>query len=95
MPLYRRLPKRGFTNKRFKKHYVTVNVDALMRMDDGAEVTLESLTEAGIINPSGPCDGLKILGGGDLSKKLTVRASVFTSAAKAKIEEAGGSCEVI
>ncbi|NLZ67025.1 MAG: 50S ribosomal protein L15 [Clostridiaceae bacterium] len=95
MPLYRRLPKRGFTNKRFKKQYATINVSELMRMEEGSEVTLETLKEAGIIKASAACDGLKILGKGELSKKFDVKAKVFTASAKEKIEKAGGSCEVI
>ncbi len=92
IPLYRRLPKRGFHNK-FAVSYVTVNVDALNRFDDGAVIDAEALKAAGIAKKSR--DGLKILGNGEITKKLTVKASVFTAAAKEKIEAAGGKCEVI
>ncbi len=92
IPLYRRLPKRGFHNK-FAVSYVTVNVDALNRFEDGAVIDAEALKAAGIAKKSR--DGLKILGNGEITKKLTVKASVFTAAAKEKIEAAGGKCEVI
>lgn len=92
IPLYRRLPKRGFHNK-FAVSYVTVNVDALNRFEDGAVIDAEALRAAGIAKKSR--DGLKILGNGEITKKLTVKASVFTAAAKEKIEAAGGKCEVI
>ena len=92
IPLYRRLPKRGFHDK-FAVSYVTVNVDALNRFDDGAVIDAEALKAAGIAKKSR--DGLKILGNGEITKKLTVKASVFTAAAKEKIEAAGGKCEVI
>ncbi|MGI6157089.1 MAG: 50S ribosomal protein L15 [Saccharofermentanales bacterium] len=95
MPLYRRVPKRGFNNKRFAKHYITVNVGDLMRMDEGDVVTAETLAERGIIRLPNVNDGLKVLGGGELSKKLDVKAKAFTASAKEKIEQAGGSCEVI
>ena len=92
MPLYRRLPKRGFTCIN-SKDIVGVNVSMLDRFEDGAVVTVESLREAGIVK--NPRDGVKILGGGEVTKKLTVKASAFSESAKAKIEEAGGTCEVI
>ena len=91
MPLYRRLPKRGFTCINTKE-IVAINVEALNRFDDGAEVTIESLLETGII--SNPKDGVKILGNGNITKKLNVKACAFSEAAKAKIEAAGGTCEV-
>ncbi|MBQ9029864.1 MAG: 50S ribosomal protein L15 [Parasporobacterium sp.] len=90
MPLYRRLPKRGFTNRN-TKDIVAVNIAALDRFEDGAEVTVDSLMDLGIVK--NPRDGVKIIGNADLSKKLTVK--VMTSeGAKAKIEAAGGTCEV-
>ena len=95
MPLYRRLPKRGFNNKRFAKHYITVNVGALSAMEEGETVTAELLAERGVISLPKVNDGLKILGDGELTKKLDVKAAAFTSTAKEKIEAAGGTCEVI
>ena len=92
MPLYRRLPKRGFTNK-FRKNYVVLNVRDLNRFEDGTEVTPGVLIESGIVKNMK--DGLRILGEGDLTKKLTVRAHHFTGSAKVKIEAAGGSAEVL
>jgi len=92
MPLYRRVPKRGFTNI-FGTEYAEVNVERLEAFNDGDTVTVEKLLEAGIIKKT--LDGVKILGGGDLSKKLTVQANKFTAGAKEKIEAAGGKAEVI
>jgi large subunit ribosomal protein L15 len=92
MPLYRRIPKRGFTNIN-SKNIVGINVSALERFDDGAEVTVETLVESGVV--SNPRDGVKILGNGELTKKLTVKVNAFSASAKEKIEAAGGSCEVI
>ena len=92
MPIYRRLPKRGFKNIWAKK-FATVNVQSLNRFDDGAVVDGAALIEAGIIK--NVLDGVKILGNGDLSKKLVVKANAFTNSAKHKIESAGGSAEVI
>ena len=90
MPLYRRLPKRGFKNRN-TKDIVAINITALERFEDGAVVTEESLMEMGIVK--NPRDGVKIIGNADLAKKLTVK--VLTSeGAKAKIEAAGGTCEV-
>ena len=91
MPLYRRLPKRGFTNIN-SKEFVSINVSALDRFEDGAEVTIESLMDMGIVK--NPRDGVKILGNGNVTKKLTVKVTAFSEAAKAKIEAAGGTCEV-
>lgn len=91
MPLYRRIPKRGFTCIN-SKSIVGINVAALDRFDDGAEVTIESLVEAGIVK--NPRDGVKILGNGNITKKLNVKVTAFSEAAKAKIEAAGGTCEV-
>ena len=92
MPLYRRIPKRGFTNIN-TKDIVGINVSALEKFDDGAEVTVEALVEAGVV--SNPRDGVKILGNGELTKKLTVKVNAFSASAKEKIEAAGGSCAVI
>ena len=92
LPLYRRLPKRGFTN-RFAIVYSIVNVEALNCFEDGAVVNLETLTDAGIIRKE--LDGLKVLGRGELTKKLTVQAKIFSASAKEKIEAAGGKVEVI
>ena len=92
MPLYRRLPKRGFTNRN-SKDIVAINLDALNRFEDGAVVTVESLMEIGIVK--NPKDGVKILGNGELTKKLTVKANAFSAKAKEKIEALGGTCEVI
>ena len=91
LPLYRKLPKRGFNNK-FAKVYATINVSDLNRFEDGATVTLESLVNCGIVRKE--YDGLKVLGNGELTKKLTVEAKVFTASAKEKIEAAGGNVEV-
>ena len=92
MPLYRRIPKRGFTNRN-SKEIIGINVSALERFDNGAEVTVETLIETGIV--SNPRDGVKILGNGELTKKLTVKANAFSESAKEKIEAVGGTCEVI
>ena len=92
MPLYRRLPKRGFNNI-FAKQYVTINVEALERFENGTEVTPELLKETGVI--SKVMDGVKVLGRGELSKSLTVKAVKFSESAKEKIEKAGGKAEVM
>jgi large subunit ribosomal protein L15 len=92
MPLYRRIPKRGFTNRN-SLEIVGINVNALERFDNGAEVTVDTLIESGIVK--NPRDGVKILGNGELTKKLNVKANAFSAAAKEKIEAAGGTCEVI
>ena len=92
MPLYRRLPKRGFTNRNTKE-IVGINVSTLERFDNDAVVTVESLMEIGIVK--NPKDGVKILGYGDITKKLTVKANAFSDGAKQKIEALGGTCEVI
>ncbi|MBR5253364.1 MAG: 50S ribosomal protein L15 [Clostridia bacterium] len=91
-PLYRVLPKRGFTN-RYATVYSIVNVEALNRFEDGAVVDVVALIEAGIVRKEN--DGLKVLGRGEISKKLTVKANVFSASAKEKIEAAGGQVEVI
>ncbi len=95
MPLYRRIPKRGFNNKRFAKQYIVVNVGALDALAKNTVVDAEVLAEAGIITLPKVNDGLKILGDGELNKSLTVKAKAFTSTAREKIEQAGGTCEVI
>lgn len=92
MPLARRLPKRGFHNI-FGTTYAPVNVSALDRFEDGTEVTAQSLVEAGIVKNQ--LDGVKILGSGELTKKLTVKAAAFSASAKEKIEKAGGKAEVV
>ena len=92
MPLFRRLPKRGFTNRNTLE-IVAINVSALECLEDGIEVTPETLLEAGIIKHER--DGVKILGQGNLTKKLNVKVNAFSESAKAKIEAAGGTCEVI
>ena len=92
MPLYRRLPKRGFTNRNTKE-IISINVDVLNRFEDNTDVTVELLLESGAI--SAAKDGVKILGGGELTKKLNVKANAFSASAKVKIEAAGGTVEVI
>lgn len=92
MPLARRLPKRGFHNI-FGTTYASVNVSALDRFEDGTEVTPELLLETGVISKA--LDGVKILGDGSITKKLTVKAAAFSASAKEKIEAAGGKAEVI
>ena len=91
MPLYRRNPKRGFTNH-WRVEYVGVNVSALNCFEDGATVTTDMICDAGLAKGKG--DGIKILGGGELTKKLTVQASKFSKTALEKIEAAGGKAEV-
>jgi large subunit ribosomal protein L15 len=92
MPLVRKLPKRGFSNYN-RKTIVPVNLDALAAFDEGAEVTIELLKEKGLVN--GRYDGVKILGNGDVDKKLTVKVNAFSASAKEKIEAAGGTCEIV
>ncbi len=92
MPLQRRIPKRGFNNI-FAKSIIAVNVAALEVFEDGAEVNAATLAEKGIVKKD--CDGIKILGNGSLSKKLTVKVNAFSESAKQKIEAAGGKAEVI
>ena len=92
MPLFRRLPKRGFTCRN-SKDIVAVNVSELERLEDGTEVTIAALVENGII--SNPRDGVKILGNGELTKKLNVKVTACSEGAKAKIEAAGGTVEVV
>ena len=90
MPLYRRLPKRGFNNKRFAPDYIIVNIADLEKFE-GTEVTAKALAEQGIITLPKVNDGIKILGNGDLTKKLDVKATKFSASAKEKIERAGGT----
>lgn len=92
MPLYRRLPKRGFSNRN-TKDIVSINITELNRFEDGAVVTIETLVENGVIK--NPKDGVKILGNGELTKKLTVKANAFSASAAEKIQALGGTTEVI
>ena len=92
-PLYRRIPKRGFNNARFRIEFATINLSDLNRFNDGDVVTLELLKEKGIIKKE--LCGLKVLGNGTLEKKLTIKANRFSSSAVTKIENAGGTAEVI
>jgi len=92
MPLYRRLPKRGFKNRNTKE-IVAINLAALEAFDNGAEVDVNALVEAGIVK--NPRDGVKILGNGELTKKLNVKVDAFSASAKEKIEALGGTAEVI
>lgn len=93
LPLFRRLPKRGFSNAMFKVEYATINVSDLEKFEDGAVVTPELLKEMGILKKQ--LSGVKVLGNGELTKKLTVKASKFSSSAIEKIEAKGGKAEVI
>ena len=92
LPLYRKLPKRGFKNH-FAKEYAIINVSDLNKFEDGATVNLETLMNAGIIRK--PLCGLKVLGNGEITKKVTVEAAIFSASAKEKIEAAGGKTEVV
>jgi len=93
MPLYRRLPKRGFNNALHAVRYLPVNLQSLNKFEDGARVDEVVLRKAGLAN--GKSDGIKILGSGELSRKLTVCAHSFSAAAREKIEAKGGTCEVV
>jgi len=93
MPLIRRIPKRGFNNARFTTRYLPVNVAALNSFADGTRVDEATLRAAGLVNGRG--DGVKILGDGELGRKLTVCANAFSGSARAKIEAKGGTCEVV
>jgi len=93
MPLIRRIPKRGFNNARHTIRYLPVNLEALNRFDDGARVDAAALRDAGLAN--GRAAGVKILGDGELTRKLTVSAHAFSASARSKIEAKGGACEVI
>ena len=92
LPLYRKLPKRGFNNAKFAKVYAIVNVEALNVFEDGAVIDLDALLAKKIVRKAN--DGLKVLGNGELTKKITVKATVFSATAKEKIEAAGGKIEV-
>ena len=92
MPLYRRLPKRGFKNRNTKE-IVGINLGALEKFEDGSTVSVQTLIESGVVK--NPRDGVKILGNGELTKKLNVQANVFSASAKEKIEALGGTAEVI
>ena len=92
MPLIRRIPKRGFNNKQFTTVYLPVNVSELNAFDEGARVDEAALRSVGLVNGNG--DGIKILGNGELTKKLTVSAHAFSASAKTKIEAKGGTCEI-
>jgi len=92
-PLFKRLPRRGFNNKRFETKYAIVNVSDLNRFKDGDVVTPELLKESGLVKKE--LSGIKILGNGELEKKLTVKANIFTNSAITKIEKLGGTTEVI
>ena len=93
LPLFRRLPKRGFSNARFKVEYATINVSDLDKFEDGAVVTPELLKEMGIVKKQ--LAGIKVLGNGELTKKLTVKASKFSATAVEKIEKMGGKAEEV
>ena len=93
LPLYRKLPKRGFNNYRFAKKYAVINVQSLSKFNDGEVVDADLLLANGIIN--NVFDGVKVLGEGALAKKLTVKAAVFSASAKEKIEAVGGKTEVV
>jgi large subunit ribosomal protein L15 len=93
MPLIRRIPKRGFNNARFTKKFHGVNVGDLEKFDNGAKVDETALQSLGLAN--GRAHGIKILGNGELTKKLSVSASAFSASAKSKIEAKGGSCEIV
>ena len=93
LPLYRKLPKRGFNNARFGKQYAVINVKSLAKFNDGDVVDCAALLANGIINNA--FDGVKVLGEGELTKKLTVKAAVFSASAKEKIEAVGGKTEVV
>ena len=93
LPLYRKLPKRGFNNAKFAKVYAIVNVEALNVFEDGAVIDLEALMAKKIVRKAN--DGLKVLGNGELTKKVTVKATIFSASAKEKIEAAGGKTEEV
>ena len=93
LPLYRKLPKRGFKNFRFGKDYAIINVQSLNKFNDGDVVDAAALLNAGIIH--NVFDGVKVLGEGEIAKKLTVKAAIFSASAKEKIEAAGGKTEVV
>jgi large subunit ribosomal protein L15 len=92
-PLFRKVPKRGFNNYNFKVKYAVINVSDLNKFEDGTEITPELLKDMGLVKKQ--LDGIKVLGNGELTKKLTVKASMFSKTAKEKIEKNGGKAEVI
>ena len=94
MPLFRRLPKRGFTNI-FKKQYAIVNVEALNQFDNGSDISLDTLVDRGIVKRADAIDGLRVLGNGEINVSVNVKADHFTKSAAEKIEAAGGKVEVI
>ena len=94
LPLYRKLPKRGFNNSRFGKVYTVVNVEVLNKFEDGAVVDAAALLQKGVVDSIAK-NGVKVLGEGELTKNLTVKAAVFSGAAKEKIEAVGGKTEVV
>jgi large subunit ribosomal protein L15 len=93
MPIYRRVPKRGFTNARFRTDYTIINIDALGAFDEGSTVDLSVILEAGLVSLN--TNLLKVLGNGEITKKLTVRTHKCSASAQAKIEAAGGSVEIL
>jgi len=93
IPTYRRLPKRGFNNEKFATNYAIINVSDLNNFNDGDIISIETLAENGMIKKA--LSGLKVLGNGEITKKVTVKAKIFSAAAKEKIEAAGGKTEVI
>jgi len=93
MPLVRRIPKRGFNNARFKRRFVPVNLEDLNQFEDGAKVDEALLRSAGLANRA--ADGIKVLGRGELKKKLTISAHAFSASAREKIESLGGVCELV
>jgi large subunit ribosomal protein L15 len=95
MPIYRRLPKRGFNNKRFAEHYIVINISDLERFENGTVIDAALLKATGVISLPKVNDGIKLLGNGELTKKLTVKADAFTASAREKIEKAGGSAEEV
>jgi len=95
MPLYRRLPKRGFNNKRFALQYLEINIQDLENFENDTVVDAELLSNTGLLTVPKVNDGIKILGNGELTKKLTVKASAFTASAKEKIEKAGGTAQEV
>lgn len=95
MPLYRRVPKRGFNNKRFQKQLHEINVEDLNKFEDGSVVDVKTVHDSGVLTIPKVNDGIKILGRGELNKALTVRAAAFTQSAKEKIEKAGGKAEEV
>ena len=93
IPMHRRIPKHGFSNFLFKKVYATINVEQLDKYEDGAVISLETLINDGVVRKE--LNGLKVLGNGNITKKLTVQATVFSATAKEKIEAVGGKTEVV